>query len=516
MAADWIIRGLMETPLVHPTELEAVYARREDGSGRPTDPLTVARQNGAGMLILGSYYRSGDSVLFQAAIMDVAGGRILRSFDPVGAPLGSATAALEALRERIAGGLSPLVNSLNRGNAIDPDLVPPSLPAYREFIAGLKQGRLDDWDAESEHYRRAARLDSTFVAPLIQLARRGFLNEDCHLPDSIGTVLDSRRDTLTAWNRLTIDALRALCRGDMAEGLRLYGLRYSAYPRSASAPTHYAWRLQDANQPRAALEMMRRLDPERDIGWQDSPEEAWPRYWWRMADALHTLGQYRAELDITERWRDSAAWEWQLVRGRALGALGREREVKKLLQSMARASADLVASQQLPIATELAAHGHPGMAMVIAESILARFELGPDTDWSGASKIALANRLLGRKESERQALERIVPSDADTLTKLEAEARIAVLLADTARAGRIDSILGEQSDRPSRSPWTRGQEILARAHIAAGFGRREQAIALLQDECSRRAPFRRLVRLSPRPAARTASRLSAIRGAAQA
>ncbi len=74
---------------------------------------------------------------------------------------------------------------------------------------------------------------------------------------------------------------------------------------------------------------------------------------------------------------------------------------------------------------------------------------------------------------------------ADTLAKLEAQARIAVLLADTAQAERIDSSLAEQSNRPLRSPWVRAAQILARAHIAAGFGRREQAVALLRDASAR-------------------------------
>ncbi len=60
-----------------------------------------------------------------------------------------------------------------------------------------------------------------------------------------------------------------------------------------------------------------------------------------------------------------------------------------------------------------------------------------------------------------------------------------MLLADTARAERIDSILAEQSNRPLRDPWVRGAEILARAHIAAGLGRREQAVALLQEASAR-------------------------------
>ena len=48
MAADWIIRGLMETPLVDVSDLEAVYARGKDDSGRPMDPLTLARRDSAG------------------------------------------------------------------------------------------------------------------------------------------------------------------------------------------------------------------------------------------------------------------------------------------------------------------------------------------------------------------------------------------------------------------------------------------------------------------------------------
>ena len=125
------------------------------------------------MLIRGSYYRSGDSVLFQAEVADVASGRVLKVLRSGRCTGRACHRRPRGLRERIAGGLSPLVNVLNRGNPVDPDLVlPQSLAAYREFVAGLKARKLDDWEEEAEHYRRAARLDSTFVAPLIQLAYR--------------------------------------------------------------------------------------------------------------------------------------------------------------------------------------------------------------------------------------------------------------------------------------------------------------------------------------------------------
>jgi len=197
------------------------------------------------------------------------------------------------------------------------------------------------------------------------------------------------------------------------------------------------------------------------------------------------LGEYRSELDITDRWRDSTSPAWPLMRGRALAALGREREVMDLLRSMGEASVGSIAEHQLRIATELSVHGHSTAAVQVAESILARLEPGAGGGSESAAYVARANRLLGRKDAERVALERIVQSETDTLAKLEAAGRIAVLLADTAAAERIDGILAAESNVPLRDPWIRGAQIMARAHIAAGFGRRGQAVALLEEARAR-------------------------------
>jgi DNA-binding SARP family transcriptional activator len=175
IAADWVIRGLLETPVVDASDYDAVYVSGPDQSGRVADSRDLARQSGAGIVVSGSYHRAGDSGRFEASIIDVATGRVLRSLEPIGAPMERATDALELLRRRVAAGLSPLVNGLDRGFPVDPDLVvPPSLPAYREFVAGLKQAQLfGDWEVAAQQYRRAATMDTTFVAPLIQLAFGG-------------------------------------------------------------------------------------------------------------------------------------------------------------------------------------------------------------------------------------------------------------------------------------------------------------------------------------------------------
>jgi hypothetical protein len=227
------------------------------------------------------------------------------------------------------------------------------------------------------------------------------------------------------------------------------------------------------------------MNPERDLGWWNNPDEAWARYWSRLAATWHMVGGYREELDITARWRDSTDHDWQTTRGRALAALGREQEVLALVNSMARRSVDSVAASDLTLGAELQAHGQPAAAKAVAESLLVRFKLAPDTAWRRAEHIASAERLLGRRDEERAALERVARSDADTLTKLEAAGRIAVLIGDTARAERIDSILATESNQPLESPLVRGRQILARAHLAAGFGRRDQALGLLRDAASR-------------------------------
>jgi hypothetical protein len=486
LAADWIIRAAAETPMLG-SELEAVYAPGEEVVGRPTDPIAIARQVGAEKVIRGSYYLSRDSVLFLASVMDIGSGRLLRSFDPVGAPLDRAIDALQALRERIAVGIGPLVNVFSRGHPVDPDLVPlPRLPAYREFVAGLKRYRALDAGTAAEHFRRAAELDSTFVAPLIQLAQLAtwWGDETCSLTDSIGVVLEPRRDQLSAWNRLTIDLLGAYCRGEVGVAVDLLGARLEAYPRSGVAKSHYAIGLRSANRPRAAREVLLDMDPERDVMWQSSPEEVWPRYWEWLANTWHTTGEYRPELEITDRWQDSAAWEWREIRGRALAALGREREVRELLAT-GDGALEPFAREWLRSAVELAAHGHPRTATAMAESVLTRLEVEPDTGWVLGSRIE-TYRLLGRAEQERNALERIARTELDSLDGVEVRARIAVLSADTAQAERLDRVLAEGSSRPLMAPGLRSSLLLARARIAAGLGRREQAIALLSGVSHRR------------------------------
>jgi serine/threonine-protein kinase len=485
LAADLILRALMETQLVDVSDLEAVNVGGRDDSGRPADPRAQAKRARAGLLVLGNYYRSRDSVTFHASVVDVATGRNLRSLEPVIGPIEQSGSALEALRQRVAGVLGLLLDPMTESFHVDPDMAPPqNLPAYRELVAGLRLEKRNDFPGAAERYRRALELDSTFLAPLIQLAHVSAWSDRCGVTDSIGDILRSRQDRLSTWNRLTIGLLLARCQGDQMTAVKLHQQRFQAFPQSKDALSRYIWVLQHSNQPRAARDVIRKLDPERDLGWLP-PGEAQRWYWGRMGELDHTLGDYQAELESTDRWRDSADWEWVTSRGRALSALGRDREVLALLGAMPHASVDSVAAYHLGLATELAVHQRPAAATTVARNILARLEVEPGVDPTRVWYTAWANRLLGRDEPERVALEEMVRSVEDTIMRLDALGRIAVIVADTAGALRIDSILAERSDRRLLHPEERGHSILLRARIAAGLGRREQAIALLRSAGTR-------------------------------
>src|SRR5262249_29214496 len=242
------------------------------------------------------------------------------------APLNTPTDALDPLRKGIAGGLGALVNPANQVFPVDPDLIPPpNYPAYREFIAGLREGTLGNDESEFQHYLRSAELDPTFVAPLVQLAYRAFRSDKCELTDSIATALDHRREGLTAWDRFTIDLAWARCRGDMESAVALQRQRFEAYPGSLTARRQYSLAVQYANKPRAAREVLSHVDPELGPTGRYSRDLVRAVYWSMMAASHHMLGEYREELENTDRWRDSSDGDWLIDRGRALAALGRER-----------------------------------------------------------------------------------------------------------------------------------------------------------------------------------------------
>jgi serine/threonine-protein kinase len=95
LAADWITQGLAQSGAV-----EVVPAT---GAGH-LDAAAIqelAARTGAGTVVSGSYYTSGDSVWFQLQIIDAERGTVQRVVEPVGGPARAPLRGAEAVRARV-------------------------------------------------------------------------------------------------------------------------------------------------------------------------------------------------------------------------------------------------------------------------------------------------------------------------------------------------------------------------------------------------------------------------------
>ena len=63
MTQDWIAQGILRMNLVDLVDPRAVFVQGRTAAGAAVDPVTLARRTGATMVISGSYYRTGDTLL---------------------------------------------------------------------------------------------------------------------------------------------------------------------------------------------------------------------------------------------------------------------------------------------------------------------------------------------------------------------------------------------------------------------------------------------------------------------
>jgi serine/threonine-protein kinase len=134
-AADYINRGLVQTGLVEVVDVGVLYVQGRAATGEPSEPRALARRNGAGIVVAGTYDQFGDSLVFQATILDVGSGRVVQALEPVRGPVARRELALDALRQRVTVGLAGLLDP-RLSDLTTPSPEPPSFASYQAFVAG--------------------------------------------------------------------------------------------------------------------------------------------------------------------------------------------------------------------------------------------------------------------------------------------------------------------------------------------------------------------------------------------
>ena len=492
MAADWVTQGLAQTGLVEVVPSISVMGNmpgHDQADRRGIDVIrALGRSTGAGTIVSGGYYRSGDSVQFQVQISAAGDGKVLRALPPITAPLSQPLSAVETLRQRVMTALATLFDSrLNRWAATATQ--PPNFQAYQEFIAGLDRFAEFDPHGAIAHFERSAAVDTTFKLPLVFAANLYMNIGEFAVAESLGKLVERRSDHLAPLDRAYLGWVLATCRGDPTVAYQSSRQMMELAPGS-DAVYLFVERAMAMNRPREAVNALLTIDADRGF------LHGWWIYWESLAQALHMLGDYREELkqgrEAMRRFPDNL--QVLTFNVRALAALGRTAEIRSLLTKSANLEMQMdwtSGDAMLVAADELRAHGW----RAAADSVLALSEAwvaAHPADSSTASRRYLRAVIAfsaGRLDEARDAFEQLARGSSPRIEQHgwlngppERLDYIGYLGAVAGLQQRRDDALKE--DRALAAMTQRylyGRHTMWRARIHAVLGERENAINLIRE-----------------------------------
>jgi DNA-binding SARP family transcriptional activator/TolB-like protein len=495
MAADWVTRGIARMNVGHVLDPATFYAEHRGARG-PRDARELARQYHAALVVAGSYYRGGDSLYFAVRVLDTATGQLVRVLEPVGAPLGDPVGAIEEVRQRVASAIGSVLDPRAK-NYTDVRTPPPTLPAYREFVAGMDAYWRGETQVALGHFEAAARSDTTFETAAMWVGVNAVTVGRCALADSIDRALAARHNGVPPDDEFGFLATsRARCDNDFELGMRLARARLAADPGSAFDRWRLATNAWHAGHVAEAIAAFRSIDPATQLGWiSDSGKVI---YWRELAAAYHALGKYDAELGVGTQLgrRVPDRLSRIFLTARALVGAGRPAEALRALDGAEQLPPDpaLVASEMAlryrpvalatpawvmyQIATELAAHGFPDAARDAAERAARWSQTRPTEEQARPEhRLTLARTLefLGRYDEAARLATGLVRQDSENADLRGTAGVIA------ARAGIRADALGADAwlaQIPLRN--ARGLPTLYRARIAALLGDERRAEGLLE------------------------------------
>src|SRR5690606_23594121 len=167
-----------------------------EGAADGDAAVALREATGAGTVVTGSVYMVGDSLRFQAEIVDARRAIVLAAPAPVVVHRDSATAGVRLLRDRLMGAFAVQRDErLPAGSAFASR--PPTYAAYRRFDRALT-------DYNAYRYRDALsgmleswQRDTTFTAALVYAAYAAWNTSDRLMADSLVQEVFLRRGALS-------------------------------------------------------------------------------------------------------------------------------------------------------------------------------------------------------------------------------------------------------------------------------------------------------------------------------
>ncbi|HEX9894589.1 MAG TPA: BTAD domain-containing putative transcriptional regulator [Gemmatimonadales bacterium] len=476
MVTDWVTQKLAETGLVRVMDTRTLLTTQGD-------IRALATQTGARFLVIGKYYRLGDSLEFRTQITDAASGRILSTIDPLYAPASEPTGALTVLEERVTGALAVQVDQrLNNWTASSSH--PPTWAAYSEFLLGMRDfGRNRAYDSNFAHFARAARLDTTYwQARLwagISLANARRYPE----ADSVFRSVAARRGQLAPYDRAGLDYFHnGFVLGDREASYRGAKVMVELAPLAG----HSNWALgntaRSTRRAREAVEAYSRIPL--DYGWG---AEWAVRILGESARAQHVLGEHEDELANARRMLarspdDGWARTTEVV---ALAALRRYDKLARRVEAAVTLPEDSgtwspfsPGDLLFQVAQELRSHGAPTDTVQRYAEAAVQWYAAPTSaglaDTVHLLGHARASYGLGRWEEARELYQRLMAVNPESPEFVGGVGAASARLGDTVQAeSTLRRLMAMQL------PYPFGRPARAAATVAAALGRRDEAVRFL-------------------------------------
>jgi serine/threonine protein kinase/tetratricopeptide (TPR) repeat protein len=483
LAADWITQGISRSALGQVMPLtDLLQSLAPDQDAAALSVAEAARATGAGKVVVGSYYRIGDQLQFQARVLDAGRNALIDAVEPISADPSDPRDGIARLGQRVTGILAVSFDPrhLFSGSTIDVTRRPPTVEAYEAYADGLDRFLRRDWNGAIPLLLRATELDPTFHEPAV-MAVSAYANAmEYEMADSLTAVLLEVRSELTTLDLLYLESLLASRLNDRELAMERLDRLAALFPAAAHV-VDAGWQGVIYNRPGRSIRYLAAMDPTR------GPMSRWAHYWHHYASAYHLLADYQSELEIARRsLREFGGSRQQVVPLEIppRAARGHFAELRDAIHRVTLSGGATPGRARTFAAAELRAHGYADSASVfVAEAVRWYESRSPAEQQRLREEMALAYYKAGRYGESRLLYEMMLSEAAepeDTPARRSLIALRGRLGTIAARQGNV--MEAEQIDTWLASidwPYMRGHPSVWRARIAATLGAHHRAVSLL-------------------------------------
>ena len=492
MAADRILNamnlGLAKVSSAH------VIPASDEAASAPDKAAALGRQVGAANVVTTRVYQVGDSLQVQFQLIDAKSGDIIRALTPGQVGLNASSAELDRAVDPLLTVVG-FVTSPMLGREMIPLSTIPTFAAFQEFETGVTQTiSLDPISAGGARRRflAAFALDSNFIQArlwLMWLQRSSGATRNlvaaAYMHDTLQAYVLDRRTAMSPFEADIADfVFDRLGTERGLQALRKIVAVNPLNPMRRDLPVILA----DLNRPYAAdsaLVNFLATDPTLDTTLN---------FWITRAALYHYTKDYKKGLDAAQRARKIAPADLASLRAElvALAAIGDTASISRRLEVVAVATRnrtwfDFAGDLYLMTGQELLVHGFSAAGKEISAKATSWFDKRTPDEWRSqpvAFRGALAYLVANRIADAERILVALMKEQPEDRRYLGTYGRLLAAKGDTAGALRIAAQLAQLPGEKFG-----GTPAFERAQISAELGRRDEAIALLQEAFSQGVGF---------------------------